>query len=86
MGVPPADLDALFEPLSQCLDAESARRIAEFRIDSTVQARVDVLADRANNGQLTDDERAEYEAFINASDFVSILKSNAHWQLRLQAR
>lgn len=81
MGVQPANLDALFEPLSQCLDPESARRIAEFKIDSSVQARIDFLADRANNGELTDGERAEYEAFINASDFVSILKSKAQRQL-----
>jgi hypothetical protein len=85
MGVQPASFDALFEPLSQCLDAESARRIAKFRIDPRVQARVDFLADRAKNGELTDDERAEYQAFINASDFVYILKSKARRQLKLHA-
>jgi hypothetical protein len=82
----PADLDALFEPLSRCLDAESARRVSEFRVDPGVQARVDVLAEKANQGELTGDERAEYETFINASEFISILMLKARRQLNLHAR
>jgi hypothetical protein len=70
-------LDSLLDPLSRCLDAESARRVAEFRVAAPVQERVDVLAERANEGLLSDDERAEYDAFINASDFVTILKLKA---------
>lgn len=46
-------LDGLLEPLSRCLDDESARRVAEFRVDPSVQARVDALAERANEGLLT---------------------------------
>jgi hypothetical protein len=41
------------------------------------QERVDGLADRAKEGLLTDDERAEYEALVNASDFIAILKLKA---------
>jgi hypothetical protein len=41
-------LDGLLEPLSRCLDAESARRILEFRVDPAVQARLDVLGEKAN--------------------------------------
>ena len=85
MGAFPADLDAIFEPLSRCLDAESARRVSEFSIDPEVQARVDVLAGKANQGELSHDERAEYEAFMNAADFISILKRKARRQLKLHA-
>jgi hypothetical protein len=35
----------------------------------------------ANEGLLSDDERAEYEALINAEDFVAILKLKARSQL-----
>jgi len=66
-------LDRMLDPLSRCLDAESAKRVAELSIDP-VQARVDVLAERANEGLLTPEERAEYEAYINVDDFISILK------------
>ena len=74
-------LDGLLEPLSRCLDAESARRVTELRIDPAVQARIDALAERANNGELSEEEQAEYEAFINAGDFISILKLKARRHL-----
>jgi len=86
MGAVPADLDALFDPLSRCLDPESARRVADFRIDPEVQTRVDALAEKANEGSLTSDEQSAYEAFVNAADFISILKLKARRQLNLQAR
>lgn len=74
-------LDGLLDPLSRCLDAESARRLVEFQIDASVQERIDNLADRANEGVLTDSERSEYEALINAADFISILKLKAREHL-----
>jgi hypothetical protein len=55
--------------------------VAEFRVDAAVQARVDFLAERANEGVLSDEERTEYEAFINAADFISILKLKARRHL-----
>jgi hypothetical protein len=70
-------LDSLLEALSRCLDAESTRRVAEFRMAANVQDRVDTLAERANEGLLSDDERSEYEAFVNASDVIAILKIKA---------
>jgi hypothetical protein len=70
-------LDSLLDPLSRCLDAESARRVTEFQIGAPIQERADVLAERANEGLLSDDERAEYQAFIDASDFIAIFKLKA---------
>jgi len=72
-----AGLDSLLDPLSRCLDAESARRLADFRIDPPVQERIDALGEQANEGGLSAEERAEYDALINASDFISILKLKA---------
>jgi hypothetical protein len=63
------------------MDAESARRILAFRIDPAVQARLDLLGEKANEGTLSDDERAEYEAAINAADDIAILKLKALRQL-----
>ncbi len=76
-----AGLDSLLDPLSRCFDAESARRLVEFRVDSPVLGRMDALAERANEGTLTVDERAEYEAFINAADFIAVLKLKARQRL-----
>jgi hypothetical protein len=46
-----------------------------------VQSRIDALAERANNGDLSEDERAEHEAFISAGGFISILKLKARGHL-----
>ena len=73
-------LDQFLDPLSRCLDAESARRVLGLGVSASVQERVDTLAERANEGLLGDEERAEYEALINAADFVSILKLKARSQ------
>jgi hypothetical protein len=74
-------LDGLLEPLSRCLDAESARRVIDFQVDPPVQERIETLAERANEGTLSDNERSEYEALISAADFISILKLKARLYL-----
>ena len=74
-------LDCLLEPLSLCLDAESSRRLVAFQIDPQVLARIEVLGERANEIHLTTDERSEYEALINAADFISILRLKAQRHL-----
>ena len=75
-------LNDLLEPFSRCLDAESARRVAEFRVGAKVEERIRVLAERANEGLLDDDERAEYEAIINTADIISILKLKSEHHLK----
>jgi hypothetical protein len=55
-------------------------------LDELVQERMDHLAERANEGLLTDEERAAYEALISATDFVSVLKLKARRQLSAPSR
>lgn len=74
-------LDSLLDPFSRCLDAESALRVTEFRVDQGVQLRIDALAERANNGVLSEDEGTEYESLVNAADLISILKLKARRRL-----
>jgi len=75
-------LDGLLDPLSRCLDAESAQRVVEFRVDPAVQARIATLAQRANDGVLSEEERAEQDAFVNAADLISIRKVKILRQLK----
>ena len=78
-------LDELLGPFAHCLDAESAQRVIEFGISPAVQEKVELLAERANRGVLTDAERSDYEALINAADFIAILKLKAQRNLTLDA-
>ena len=79
-------LDELLDPFALCLDAGTAQRVTEFRISPAVQKRVDALAERANEGSLSADERTEYEALMNAADFIAILKQKARRGLSTNAR
>lgn len=70
-------LNGLLDPFASSLDPSALRQILEFRIAPEVQARVDELAERANRGDLTPEEDAEYEALIDAADMISVLKLKA---------
>ncbi len=78
-------LDNLLEPFSQCMDVQSALRVTEFQVDQRVQARVETLAEKANQGVLSEDEHAEYESLVNAADLISILKLKAKRRLKAAA-
>jgi hypothetical protein len=74
-------LDGMLESLSRCLDDESARRLMAMQFTDQVRQRIDQLAEAANEGALAENEQSEYEALMNAADFVSILKLKARQQL-----
>jgi hypothetical protein len=69
----PAVLDRLLDPLARRLPAEAVQAIVDFRADPATQARIDELADKCNEGQLTGDESQEYEAYVEAIDLIAIL-------------
>ncbi len=56
-------MDRVLDPLAACLNREASMSIIDLRIDPEIQARVEVLAERANEGTLTPDERAEYLSY-----------------------
>ena len=74
-------LDRMLDPLVECLNAEAACRIVNLRIDPEIQARVAVLAERANEGELTAEERDESLSYIEASDRLAVFKLKARRHL-----
>lgn len=74
---PTAVLDQVFEPVSQCLTPEVARRIAALRAPAVVQQRLDELADKSSEGTLTAAERSEYETWVRAINFLGVLQAKA---------
>jgi hypothetical protein len=70
-------LNQLLDPLSRKLGDEAAQQIVALHIDPEVQARIDALADRCNEGLLTDAERAEYEGYVDGVSLINILKAKA---------
>jgi hypothetical protein len=74
-------LHQLLEPLSRSLNVEAARAIVGLRIDPSVQARIDELADRCSEGLLTEAERGEYEGFVEGVGLVNVLRAKARHAL-----
>ena len=48
-----------------------------LRVDPTVQARLEELADKCTEGQLSGDERTEYETYVQALEFIAVLQAQA---------
>lgn len=81
---PTSVLDQVLDPFMECLTPEVARRIADLRADVRTQSRVDELADKANEGQLTPAEEREYDRYLEAFHFVTILQVKARTFLERQ--
>ena len=72
-----AVLERLLEPVSQCLNVEAARKLIRLKADAPAQARVDELARKCNEDQLTPAERSEYERYVTAGTLIAILQAKA---------
>lgn len=72
-----AILDNLLEPVAECFSPQIARQLVQLRADAATQARIDELAEKANEGELSDEERQEYAAYVDAINFVGILQAKA---------
>lgn len=70
-------LDRFLSPVSEAFTPELARIVADIRIDAEVQSYVDSLAAKANAGNITSEEDAEYKALIDAADLISVLQLKA---------
>ena len=70
-------LDEVLEPVAQCFTPDVARLIAALRASPAIQTRLNDLAVKANEGELTSEERAKYEAYVEAIDLIGILQAKS---------
>jgi hypothetical protein len=75
-------LDNWLEPV---ITPETAHRIVSLEPDEAMTSRVLMLGEKANAGTLSNVERAEYESYISANDFIAILQAKARQVLRRQS-
>jgi len=74
-------LEQMITGVSECLTAESAKRLVKLRADAKLQKHIDDLADKCTEGTLTPEERAEYGAIVSFDTFIAMLKSKARQRL-----
>jgi hypothetical protein len=76
----PADaaaFDRATEPVFKILDQDQARKIVDFHGDEALQRRIEELAEKANEGELTAEEAAEYRGYVQANQFIAVLQAKA---------
>ena len=79
-------LDRFLNPVRDVLTLEVASAIAGLRADAVTQDRIEELAQRHREGQLSADELAEYEALVSGVNLIAVLQAKARSALeRLRA-
>jgi hypothetical protein len=71
-------------PIFALLTPEQTQKLAQLQCDSSTVDRLAELAEKSNEGQLSAAERAEYEAYIEANNLLSVLQAEARFHLAHQ--
>ena len=75
-------LDRLMEPMVRTFTPEVAKSLIQLRADPQLQARMDELAEKCNEGRLTSEEREEYETSVRFANYLAIIQAKARRLLR----
>ncbi len=78
-------LDRLLDPLTEAFTPKVASALLELRADSELEAHIDELRQKANDGTLTSAEDAEHKDFVEAVDLISIMQAKARRFLAKQS-
>ena len=70
-------LDQLLNPNSGWLTPQSAQKLVDWKIDDALRSRVEALGRKANHGQLSEDEDAEYRAYLDDAELISLIQAKA---------
>lgn len=76
-------LDRLLEPVTRCLTLDALQQLANLHAYPDLQDRLESLADKSTEGELTADEREEYETYVHAIHVISILQAKARKRLAI---
>ncbi len=75
----------MLDPVSRCLTPDVARALVNLRADPSFQARLDELAEKNTESQLTPEEREQYDLYLSAISVITVLQSKARMILKTAA-
>ena len=78
----PAILDRVIDSKRGDFPPAVARQILKFAFPPKDRARYEKLSYKAQDGKLTEKERAELEDYLNVNDLLIVLKAKAEASLR----
>ena len=64
-------------PLLRLVLLDKADAILSFRPEAALSERIEELAAKSTEGELSDEERAEYEGYVRANNFIAVLRRQA---------
>lgn len=63
------------------LTPEQTNRLATLECDADLSRRVEELAEKASEGELTSAEREEYEAYFDANNLLAVLQAESQFRV-----
>lgn len=69
-----SSLHRFLEQFTNTFTPELAEHFAKLPTNPELQARLDELGSKANEGTLTEPERSEYETYVEAMDVIALLR------------
>ena len=70
-------LDQLLNPSTGWLTPISAQKLIDWKVNDELRNRIEELGQKANLGQLTVEEEAEYRAYLDDAELISLLQAKA---------
>jgi hypothetical protein len=68
-------LDQLLNPDSGWLTAGSAQKLINWQVSDDLRERIEELGQKANRGMLTAEEDAEYRAYLDDAELISLMQA-----------
>lgn len=65
---------AVAPALKQAFPALHSSNVFEVAVDSNLASRIEELAAKSTEGELTEQEKAEYHGYVRANKFIATLK------------
>jgi hypothetical protein len=78
-------MESMLASVTDNLEASALKALVEMRASAEAAERMQWLAERANEGLLTEEERHEYDSAISFGNFLGLLQSKARLKLKSAA-
>jgi hypothetical protein len=69
--------DRVTDPILDFFSVDQARALVAYRGEDSLRARIEELASKCTEGELTESEHAEYAGYVQANKFIAILQAKA---------
>jgi hypothetical protein len=70
-------LDQLLNPTAGWLTPISAQKLIDWKVSDEVRSRIEDLDEKANRAALNAEEDAEYRAYLDDAELISLLQAKA---------